>query len=170
MAGTPPTSATASKNANSCSVVSSTFCSPEQSRGQPGPPRRLVHGGRVLLERPRLRREPEPGDHRGTGPIGLLESAARSDAMSITKRYFTSLLQQPLVGLVDLLDADQLDVGRDPVLGAEVEHLLRLADAADGRAGEAPPLEQQVERRRRQRLLRRADERQRAVALRAATR
>src|SRR5262245_57390043 len=45
-------------------------------------------------------------------------------------------LGQALVGLVDLLDRDQLDVGAEVVLGAEVEHLLRLADAADRGARE----------------------------------
>jgi hypothetical protein len=45
-------------------------------------------------------------------------------------------LQQPLVGLVDLLHRDELDVGGDVVLAAEVEHLLGLADAADERAGD----------------------------------
>jgi hypothetical protein len=41
-------------------------------------------------------------------------------------------LQHPLVGLVDLLDRDHLDIADDVVLAAEVEHLLRLLDAADG--------------------------------------
>src|SRR6476620_7740312 len=40
----------------------------------------------------------------------------------------------PLPGLVDLLDRDHLDVGSETVPGAEVQHLLRLADAADARA------------------------------------
>src|ERR1700722_2021758 len=44
--------------------------------------------------------------------------------MSITNRYFTSL-QHPLVGLVDLLHGDHLDVAHDLVLRAEIEHLLR---------------------------------------------
>jgi hypothetical protein len=36
-----------------------------------------------------------------------------------------------IVGLVDLLAGDDLDVGTQVVLGAEVEHLLRLPDAAN---------------------------------------
>src|SRR5712692_8942094 len=54
-------------------------------------------------------------------------------------------LGEALVGFVDLLDADQLDVGGDAVLGAEIKHLLRFADAADGGTGQPPPLEQQAE-------------------------
>src|SRR2546425_2087359 len=38
-------------------------------------------------------------------------------------------LRQPVVGFVDPLDWNHLDVGRDPVLGAEVQHLLGLPDA-----------------------------------------
>jgi len=46
---------------------------------------------------------------------------------------------------VDVAGADQLDLGGDPVPGAEVEHLLRLPDPADVRAGEgAPRLDQRV--------------------------
>ena len=57
-------------------------------------------------------------------------------------------LEHALVGCVDLLDRDHLDVGDDAVLGAEVEHLLGLRDAADERAGERAALQDQVERRR----------------------
>ncbi len=41
-----------------------------------------------------------------------------------------------LVGGVDVGSGDGLDLGGDTVLGAEVEHLLRLLDAADVAAGE----------------------------------
>jgi hypothetical protein len=43
--------------------------------------------------------------------------------------------QDPLVSLVDLICGDDLDFGADLVLGAEVEHLLGLGDAADHGAG-----------------------------------
>ena len=46
--------------------------------------------------------------------------------------------QQPLVRLVDPLDRDDLDVRDDPALGAEVEHLLGLANTADERPGDPP--------------------------------
>ena len=36
-----------------------------------------------------------------------------SEAMSMTKRYLHVLLQHPLVGFVDLLDRDHLDVADD---------------------------------------------------------
>src|SRR5690606_14355590 len=45
-------------------------------------------------------------------------------------------LQHALVGLVDGLHADRLDVGDDAMLGAEVEHLLGFGDAADQRTGQ----------------------------------
>ena len=62
-------------------------------------------------------------------------------------------LEQSLVGFVDLLDRDDFDVGGDVVLAAEVEHLLGLRDAADGRAGEAAASEDQAERGDGERLL-----------------
>ena len=41
-------------------------------------------------------------------------------------------------------DPDHLDVRDDAVLGAEIEHLLRLGDAADQRAGELAALEDEA--------------------------
>ena len=41
------------------------------------------------------------------------------------------LLLHALVGVVDFLNRDDLDFGSDAVLGAEVEHVLRLSDRAD---------------------------------------
>src|SRR4030095_4804466 len=55
-------------------------------------------------------------------------------------------LHRALVGLVHLLDRDDLDIGDDAVLAAVVEHLLGLGDAADERTHEplAPPTETQA--------------------------
>ena len=39
------------------------------------------------------------------------------------------------VGAVDFVGANHFDVRGDAMLGAEVEHLLGLADASDARAG-----------------------------------
>lgn len=36
-----------------------------------------------------------------------------------------------LIGIVDLPDRNNLDVGADPVLGAKVQHLLRVGQVAD---------------------------------------
>src|SRR3990172_12730175 len=66
--------------------------------------------------------------------------------------------EQSLVGLVDLLDRDALDIRGDVMCAAEVEHLLGLADAADGRAGEAAAPEEEPEGGDGERLRRRADE------------
>ena len=41
--------------------------------------------------------------------------------------------EQALVGLVDLVHADHLDVAGDVVLPAEIEHLLGLGETADER-------------------------------------
>ncbi len=37
-------------------------------------------------------------------------------------------LEQPLVGFVDFLDGDDLNVGGDVVLAAEIEHLLSFGE------------------------------------------
>ena len=73
-------------------------------------------------------------------------------------------LEQSLVGFVDLLDRDDFDIGGDVVLAAEVEHLLGFGDAADGRAGEAAAAHDQAEDGNGERLLRRADQGEVAVA------
>lgn len=61
---------------------------------------------------------------------------------------------QPIVGLLRVLDPDHLDVGRDPVLAAEVEHLLRLGEPADPRPGQAASARDQAERWHGERLRR----------------
>src|SRR5215213_7023297 len=79
--------------------------------------------------------------------IKLASAPRRAPTSWISLYCRTSLhltFQHALVGLVDPLDGDALDVGDDAVLGAEVEHLLGLRDAADQRAGDRPPLEDQV--------------------------
>src|SRR6516225_139581 len=77
---------------------------------------------------------------------------------------FHILLQQTVIGLVDLLYADLLDVRRDAVLAAEIEHLLRLAYAANRGTRQAPSAEEQVERIDGQRLFRRSHQAHRSVA------
>jgi hypothetical protein len=44
---------------------------------------------------------------------------------------FHVALLHAIIGVVDILDLDHLDIGGDALLGAEIEHLLRLGDAAD---------------------------------------
>ena len=70
-----------------------------------------------------------------------------SDAISIEKPILHVGLHHPLVGLIDLSDRDHFDVGGDVVRPAEVEHLLRLGDAADRRAGETAASEDETEHR-----------------------
>jgi hypothetical protein len=62
-------------------------------------------------------------------------------SLSIEKRYFTSCFSS----LVDLLNRNDFDIGGDVVRAAEIEHLLRLGEAADGRTGEAAAPHDQVE-------------------------
>src|SRR4051794_10626714 len=70
---------------------------------------------------------PASGDRRGVGEEAVADAGG----------------EPPLVRLVALLRLDQLDLGGDAVLRAEVEHLLRLCDAADQGAGErAPPADE----------------------------
>jgi len=40
-------------------------------------------------------------------------------------------LEHALVGVIDVLHRDHLDVGQHVLLGAEIQHLLRLLNAAD---------------------------------------
>src|SRR5674476_1644905 len=60
--------------------------------------------------------------------------------------------EDTLVRLVDALGRDHLDVAGDAVLRAEVEHLLRLADAPDAGPGEGRAVAEQGEHVDRQRL------------------
>src|SRR5207244_12746613 len=46
--------------------------------------------------------------------------------------------QHPLLGFVDLLHSNHLDLARDSAPGAEIEHLLRFRDSPDQRADKAP--------------------------------
>ncbi len=72
----------------------------------------------------------------------------------MTKRYFTSALRASLVGFVDLLNGNDFDIGSNVVFAAEVEHLLRLGNAANGRSGETATAKQQIECGDGQRFLR----------------
>src|ERR1700726_4930516 len=73
-------------------------------------------------------------------------------------------LEQSLVSFVDLLDRDDFDVCGDVMLPGEVEHLLGFGDTADRRTGEAASPHDKAECRDGKRLLRRADERDVAIA------
>jgi hypothetical protein len=78
---------------------------------------------------------------------------------------FDVALEDALVGFVDLLDADKLDIGGDAVLAAEIEHLLRFGDAADEAAGEAAATPEERERADGERLFRGANEDEDAIGL-----
>src|SRR5688572_650339 len=55
--------------------------------------------------------------------------------------------EQTLVRFVDLLSTNHFHLGGNIVRGAEVEHLLGLAGAADAGTGDLPPFRQQAEDR-----------------------
>ena len=79
-----------------------------------------------------------PASTNGSNGALLVCQLARAQRSHVDREaVFHVALEHPLVGFVDLLDRDDFDVGSDVVLAAEVEHLLRLGDAADGRAGQA---------------------------------
>ena len=73
-------------------------------------------------------------------------------------------LEHPLIRFVDLLDRNHFDGAGDPVLGAEIQHLLRLLDSSDERPGELSPALDQAERIDWGRLRRHAYQCHRAVA------
>ena len=60
-------------------------------------------------------------------------------------RLRVGVLQQQLPGLVDVLGRNDLDVGREPMGGAEVEHLLCLGDPADEAAADADAARDELE-------------------------
>src|SRR6516225_8741557 len=54
--------------------------------------------------------------------------------------------EQSLVCFVDFLNRNDFDFSSDVMFAAKIEHLLRLGDASDGRAGETAPSRDQGER------------------------
>src|SRR6516165_629712 len=68
------------------------------------------------------------------------------------------VFEEAVVGLVDLLNGDFLDVRGDCMVSTEVEHLLGFLDATDGGAGETVTAEEQIERRDTEGFFRRSDE------------
>ncbi len=44
---------------------------------------------------------------------------------------FHIALEQAIVGLIDLVNSDQFNVGSNSALGAEIQHLLGFSDTAD---------------------------------------
>src|SRR5439155_18670759 len=79
------------------------------------------------------------------------------------KPLFHIALQQAFVSLVDLLDSDQFYVGGDPLLAAEIKHLLRLANSPDRRTRQLAALRDQAERSQSGGFRWRADQRHRTV-------
>src|SRR5262249_31497083 len=74
------------------------------------------------------------------------------------------LLEQPVIRLVNLLDADLFDVRGNAALAAEIEHLLGLAYAPYARAREATARHQQIKSSYGQRLFRSSDKAECAVS------
>ena len=73
-------------------------------------------------------------------------------------------LDQSVVGFVHFLDGDDLDIGSDIMGPAKIEHLLGFGDAANWRTGEASTSEYKAEGSDGERLFRRADEGDVAIA------
>lgn len=57
---------------------------------------------------------------------------------------FHVAFQHPLIGRVDVIHGDDLNVRHDIVLGAEVQHFLCFADAPNERPGQLAAFENQV--------------------------
>ncbi len=74
------------------------------------------------------------------GPSGLCLGASRrakesvsADCRGVDDEAVANVARDdPVIGAVHIIGADQLDGRPDVVLGAEVEHLLGVAQAADG--------------------------------------
>src|SRR3978361_2013346 len=64
------------------------------------------------------------------GPAASERGGVDDEAVADVARHHA------LPRLVDLIGRDDLDLGAEAVLRAEVEHLLRLRDTADHRAGQ----------------------------------
>src|ERR1700676_3445850 len=106
-------------------------------------------------------REPRAWRRNGISFRGSLFQRSHID----DKAIFYIALAEPIVGLVDLLHGDQLDVRCNSILGAKVQHLLGFPDTADGGTSQATALHQQVETVDCGRLLRRANQGHGAVEL-----
>ena len=78
---------------------------------------------------------------------------------------FNIALDQALVSFVDLLNRDHLDVRGNIMLPAKVQHLLRFGDAADKRAGETAPIDDEIKHLNIQWFARDTDLGQGAIAL-----
>src|SRR6266487_3312027 len=72
-------------------------------------------------------------------------------------------LKQSLVRFVDLLNGNDFDVGGDVVFAAEIKHLLRLCDSANGRTGKTASSHDQAKRRDVEWLCRSTDQRKVSV-------
>src|SRR5882762_9796412 len=71
---------------------------------------------------------PQKSKPRRTGKMAVLLKRSHVDDEAVLH----VALEQAIVRFVDLLNLDELDIGSDSVLGAEVQHLLGLPNAADG--------------------------------------
>src|ERR1700738_429082 len=89
-------------------------------------------------------RESRPGDPRSKAETRAL-CRARQRAHIDRKAVFHVAAQHPLIGFVDLLNGDDFHVRDYLMLGAEIEHLLRLGYAADQRTSKIAAFEDEAE-------------------------
>src|SRR6267154_765791 len=97
-------------------------------------------------------------------PPGLLLQLLQRGHVNDEAVFYVAL-KETGVGVVDLLDADFFDVRGDAVFGAEIEHLLGFANAANGGAGKAMAPHNQIESGHWEGFLRSADKGHGAVTL-----
>ena len=74
-----------------------------------------------------------------TGPAAPRRTSCLQRRHIDYETVFDVALEKPVVGRIDFLDADELDVAHDVVRGAKIEHFLGFGDAPDERAGKLPP-------------------------------
>src|SRR5437868_423756 len=114
-----------------------------------------ARSGYGLIAAPPVVKRTVPEPRSSIGPITAVAAATATMTIdtSLQRRGIDDeavadvRAEHPLPRLVDLVGGDDLDLGGDAVLGAEVEHLLGLADRADGRPGERAALHDQREDR-----------------------
>src|ERR1700730_8614861 len=74
-------------------------------------------------------------------------------------------LRQPFIGLVNILNLYQFNVGSDAVVGAEIQHLLSFANTSDGRTSQTVSPYYQIEGSHWSGFFRRAHQRHGAILL-----
>jgi hypothetical protein len=97
------------------------------------------------------------------GGIGSMVSRFFQRGHINDEAVFYVVLHHPVIGFIDFLDGDELDISGDVVLTAKIQHFLGLLDAIDERTAKIASAKNQASHLNRQRFRRQADLRERPV-------